>query len=137
MVAIAANAFGVIAESLCYMPGYGISEAATTLAGQSLGAGRPQLMKRFGNITVVSAMAIMGAMGLVMYVLAPEIIGVMSPVEEIRGLGAGRTHVLRGYRVIRIFRGYGAYGDSERHEPCEHLGREAYLSGMACADDGA
>ena len=88
VVAIAANAFGVIAESLCYMPGYGISEAATTLAGQSLGAGRPQLMKRFGNITVVSAMAIMGAMGLVMYVLAPEIIGVMSPVEEIRRLGA-------------------------------------------------
>ena len=36
IVAIAANSFAIIAESLCYMPGYGISEAATTLVGQSL-----------------------------------------------------------------------------------------------------
>ena len=88
VVAIAANAFAVIAESLCYMPGYGISEAATTLAGQSLGAGRMNLLKRFGNITVVSAMVIMGLLGVVMYLFAPEIIGVMSPVEDIRRLGA-------------------------------------------------
>ena len=33
IVAIAANSFAIIAESLCYMPGYGISEAATTLVG--------------------------------------------------------------------------------------------------------
>ena len=41
MFAIAANAFGVTAESLCYMPGYGIGDAATTLVGQSVGAKRP------------------------------------------------------------------------------------------------
>ena len=29
-VAIAAHSFAITAESLCYMPGYGISEAATT-----------------------------------------------------------------------------------------------------------
>ena len=38
--AIAANSFAVTAESLCYMPGYGIAEAATTLVGQSVGAKR-------------------------------------------------------------------------------------------------
>ena len=37
-VAIAANAFAVTAESLCYMPGFGIGDAATTLVGQSYGA---------------------------------------------------------------------------------------------------
>ena len=36
IIAIAANSFAITAESLCYMPGYGISEAATTLVGQSL-----------------------------------------------------------------------------------------------------
>lgn len=51
IVAIAANSFAIIAESLCYMPGYGISEAATTLVGQSLGANRIRLLKRFANIT--------------------------------------------------------------------------------------
>ncbi len=88
VIAIAANALAIIAESLCYMPGYGISEAATTLAGQSAGAGRHDLTRRFGAITVSSAMAVMGLLGVVMYIFAPQIIGVMSPVEEIRILGA-------------------------------------------------
>ena len=40
VMAIAANAFAVTAESICYMPGYGIGDAATTLVGQSYGAKR-------------------------------------------------------------------------------------------------
>lgn len=87
IVAIAANSFAIIAESLCYMPGYGISEAATTLVGQSLGANRPNLVKSFANITVLSGMAVMGAMGVLMYVAAPQLIGWMTPVSEIRNLG--------------------------------------------------
>ncbi len=69
------------------MPGYGISEAATTLVGQSLGANRIRLLRRFANITVWSGMLIMGVMGALMYAAAPQIIGVMTPVEEIRTLG--------------------------------------------------
>lgn len=88
VVAIAANSFAITAESLCYMPGYGIAEAATTLVGQSMGAGRKELMRSFANITVVSAMCIMGVMGLVMYVFAPEIMSTMTPVAPIRELGA-------------------------------------------------
>jgi len=87
IIAIAANSFAITAESLCYMPGYGISEAATTLVGQSLGANRIRLLRRFANITVWSGMLIMGVMGALMYVAAPQIIGVMTPVEEIRMLG--------------------------------------------------
>ena len=92
IVAIAANSFAIIAESLCYMPGYGISEAATTLVGQSLGANRIRLLKRFANITIWSGMLIMGVMGILMYMFAPQIIGVMTPVEKIRTLG---TEILR------------------------------------------
>ncbi|MDE6782752.1 MAG: MATE family efflux transporter [Paramuribaculum sp.] len=87
IVAIASNAFAVIAESICYMPGYGLGEAATTLAGQCYGARRYSLVSRFGNITVGAGMAIMGAMGIVMYLLAPQIMAIMSPVEDIRTLG--------------------------------------------------
>ncbi len=85
--AIAANSFAITAESLCYMPGYGIAEAATTLVGQSLGAGRLRLTRRFAHITVLMGMAVMGIMGVVMYIFAPQIIGAMTPVEEIRRLG--------------------------------------------------
>lgn len=85
--AIAANSFAIMAESLCYMPGYGIADAATTLVGQSIGAGRLKLTRSFTRITVLMGMIIMGMMGVLMYVFAPEIIGLMTPVEEIRILG--------------------------------------------------
>lgn len=85
--AIAANSFAITAESLCYMPGYGISDAATTLVGQSVGAKRRRLTRSFAFITVFMGMTIMGLMGLLMYIFAPQIIGLMTPVEEIRSLG--------------------------------------------------
>ena len=85
--AITANSFAITAESLCYMPGYGISDAATTLVGQSVGAKRRRLTRSFAFITVFMGMIIMGLMGLLMYIFAPQIIGLMTPVEEIRSLG--------------------------------------------------
>lgn len=85
--AIAANSFAITAESLCYMPGYGIADAATTLVGQSLGANRKRLTRSFARITVGMGMAVMGLMGTIMYLTAPQIIGLMTPVEEIRSLG--------------------------------------------------
>lgn len=88
VMAIAANAFAVTAESLCYMPGYGIADAATTLVGQSYGAKRKDLAKRFGYITVALGMLTMSIMGVVMYIFAPEVMALMSPVADIIDLGA-------------------------------------------------
>jgi len=85
--AIAANSFAITAESLCYMPGYGIADAATTLVGQSIGAGRRRLTRSFARITVCTGMAVMGLTGVLMYLFAPQIIGLMTPVGEIRQLG--------------------------------------------------
>ena len=90
--AIAANSFAITAESLCYMPGYGIADAATTLVGQSYGAGRRDLTRRFAYITVYMGMLVMGIMGVIMYVGAPFIIGTMTPDAEVLALG---TEALR------------------------------------------
>ena len=87
-IAIAANTLGITAESLCYMPGYGIGEAATTLVGQSIGAGRTDLCRSFARMTLFSGMAVMAVMGLMMFVFAPEMMGLMTPVNEIVDLGA-------------------------------------------------
>lgn len=87
-VAIAANSFSVTAESLCYMPGYGIGSAATTLIGQSIGAGRKDLTKRFGWLTTGLGMLIMTGSGILLYIFAPFMIGLLSPDPEIRELGA-------------------------------------------------
>ena len=86
-VAIAANAFAITAESLCYMPGYGIGEAATTLIGQSVGARRPGMARRFAYITVYSGMAVMSLMGLVMYVGAPQMMEFFTPDVRVHDLG--------------------------------------------------
>lgn len=86
-IAIAAHSFAITAESLCYMPGYGIGDAATTLVGQTHGANRMDLCKNFAYMTVGLGMAVMALMGVVMYVFAPEMIGLLSPVESIRELG--------------------------------------------------
>ena len=87
-IAIAANSFAITAESLCYMPGYGIGDAATTLVGQTHGANRLDLCKNFAYMTVGIGMLVMTFMGVVMYIFAPEMIGILSPVEDIRRLGA-------------------------------------------------
>lgn len=87
VMSIAANSFAVTAESLCYMPGYGIGDAATTLIGQSIGARRLDLTRRFGFITVGLGMLIMSVMGVVMYCCAPLMMSILTPVEEIVELG--------------------------------------------------
>lgn len=87
-IAIAANTLGITAESLCYMPGYGIGEAATTLIGQSMGAGRGDLCRSFARMTLFSGMTVMAAMGAVMFAFAPEMMALMTPVQEIIDLGS-------------------------------------------------
>lgn len=87
-VAIAAHSFAITAESLCYMPGYGIGDAATTLVGQTFGAGRSALCRSFARLTVGLGMSVMAAMGAIMYVFAPEMIALLSPVADIQALGA-------------------------------------------------
>jgi putative MATE family efflux protein len=91
-VAIAANSFSVTAESLCYMPGYGIGTASTTLIGQSVGADRGDLARKLGWFTTFFAMGVMAVSGGIMYVIAPWMIGILSPDEGVRALG---TQVLR------------------------------------------
>lgn len=87
-IAIAANSFAVTAESFCYMPGYGVQAAATTLVGQCVGAGQKQLSRRMAWITMGLGVSVMTLGGVLMYIAAPAMIGVLTPNEEIRNLGA-------------------------------------------------
>ena len=87
-IAIAANSFAITVESLCYMPGYGIAEAATTLVGQGIGAGQRLLTRSFARMSVGLGILTMTLMGILMWVFAPELMGMMSPVEDIVSQGA-------------------------------------------------
>ena len=87
-VAIAAHSLGITVESLCYMPGYGIAEAATTLVGQSFGAGKRLLTKQFARMSAGLGVAVMTLMGVLMWIFAPELMSLMTPVDEIIAIGA-------------------------------------------------
>lgn len=92
IMAIAANTFAITVESICYMPGYGIAEAATTLVGQGIGAGQKLLTRSLARFSVGIGMVVMAVMGILMWVFAPEMMSLLTPVEDIRMLG---SHSLR------------------------------------------
>ena len=92
-IAIAAHSLAITVESLCYMPGYGIAEAATTLVGQGIGAGQKLLTRSFARMSVGLGIAVMTVMGVLMWIFAPELMSLMSPVEEV---------IVQGTQVLRI-----------------------------------
>ncbi len=87
-VALAANSFAITAESLCYMPGYGIGAAATTLVGQAIGAGRRTLSRRFAWICTGMGAMTMTVSGALLFIFAPEVMALLTTDAEVVALGA-------------------------------------------------
>ena len=87
-ISVAANSLAVTAESLCYMPGYGIAAAATTLVGQSLGAGKRDLARRYARLSVLLAAMVMTGLAVLMFLLAPDVFMLLTPDPAVQSLGA-------------------------------------------------
>ena len=91
-VAVAANSLAVTAESLCYMPGYGIGSASTAIIGQTLGAERLDLTHSFSRLTVLLGMVLMGCTGMIMFGIAPIVFQFLTTDGTVASLG---TQMLR------------------------------------------
>ena len=87
-IAIAANSFAIIAEGFCYLPGFGVQDAATSLVGQSLGAGRKELARRISWISIACGAGMMTLLAVLMYAFAPQIMALLSQDPEVIALGA-------------------------------------------------
>ena len=87
-IAIAAHSFAVTAEGLCYMPGFGIGTAATTLVGRSVGAGEKKLAKCYGNICIAMGAAFMAMTACLMIIFCPFVFRMLTPDENVRILAA-------------------------------------------------
>lgn len=85
-VSIASHSFAITAESLCYMPGYGIASAATTLVGQQIGAKNLKNAKKYANISIILGTILMTLMAILMFFLCPLIFKILTPVVEVRTL---------------------------------------------------
>lgn len=87
-VSVAANSFAITAESICYMPGFGLQSAASTLVGQSIGAGKTDLAKSFAWISTLLGMFIMTMLGILMYFLCPYVFRFLTPDPAVQELAA-------------------------------------------------
>lgn len=71
---VAANAVYSTAESLSFMPAFAFATAATTLVGQSLGARKPDLAKRYAWHTVFISVFVMLLAGAGLYIFANPLV---------------------------------------------------------------
>ncbi len=92
-VSLAAHHLANTAESITYLPPSGFSTAATTLVAQSLGSKDKELAKRYGKLCTIYGTALMTVMGVLLYVLAPQLMRVFTRDAAVIELGA---------RVLRI-----------------------------------
>lgn len=87
-VALSANQLANTGESLCYMPVFGFSVAATTLVAQSLGAGEQSLAFRYSQWCLRLSVLVMLVTSTVMFIFAPQIMYLFIKDEEVIRLGA-------------------------------------------------
>ncbi len=93
-LAFAAHQISISAESLSYMPGFGIAVAATTMVGQNLGANQPEKAEESSYEAWKIGSLIMGFMAL-LFLLIPELLmKLYTDNPEIIRLGARNLRII-------------------------------------------
>lgn len=87
-VALSANQLANTGESLCYMPVFGFSVAATTLVAQSLGAGDRDLAFRYSQWCLRLSVAVMVLTSTILFLFAPQIMSLFIRDPEVIRLGS-------------------------------------------------
>ena len=87
-VSVAANYVAVQTEGICYLPAYGISSAATAMVGQSIGAGRKDMAKRFASISIILAVTLVLITSILLFAFAPALVGLLTKEPDVIALGA-------------------------------------------------
>lgn len=85
---LAAHHLAITVESLGYMPGFGIQAAATTLVGQSLGAGDAARAERYGHICNRLGLLCMCVASVLMIVLAHPLMALFTSDAKVQQIGA-------------------------------------------------
>jgi len=80
---LAAHQVALRVESFSFMPGWGLSVAAATLAGQSLGAGDPERAEASVRRTLALALGMAGAIGLLFALFGRSIVAIFGSTPEV------------------------------------------------------
>lgn len=93
---LAAHRIAFNALSISFLPGFGFAIAATALVGQSLGARRLDEGETAARIATLWAVIWMGSMGLVIFILAPQLIQLYTSDPAVIDIGTA------GMRVVAL-----------------------------------
>jgi Na+-driven multidrug efflux pump len=86
------------------LPSWGMSNAAATMVGQSLGAGKPDRAERSVWIAGFYSMCFLGVIGLIFTIFAPQIVRAFTAEPEVIGYG---VDCLRTISYGFLFYAYG------------------------------
>ena len=102
--AVAGNTIGIRIILFALLPSFGVSNAAATLVGQNLGAGKPERAEaaawRAGQYNTIC----LSVVGLIFLLFAPALIGIFTDDAEVAGYG---VRCLRIVAAGFLFYGYG------------------------------
>ena len=84
----AAHSIAVTAETIFYVPGYGLRSAASTLIGNARGEGSMKKLKTVGILSVLLTVTIMCVSGIVLFLGAHLLMSLFTPSQPVVELGA-------------------------------------------------
>lgn len=98
--ALAANQIAIQILALSFMPAQGIAQAATTLMGQYIGAGRPDLAKHCAYTTLKMGLYYAGAIALLCLTLPEFLVGVFNDDPVVVALGRKLLYLCAFFQVF-------------------------------------
>ncbi|MBQ3078525.1 MAG: MATE family efflux transporter [Clostridia bacterium] len=101
-VAVASNTVYSTAESLSFMPAFAFATSATTLVGQSLGAKKPELAKRYVRYTVLIGVLVMLAAGAGLYIFANPMVRIISKDADVIPLAMRCLRIVAFVQPIQV-----------------------------------
>jgi MATE family, multidrug efflux pump len=113
--AVAGNTIGIRIIIFACLPAWGVSNAAATLVGQNLGAGKPERAEAAAMKAAWYNTACLGAVGVVFLLFAPQIVSLFSSDPEVAAYGVNCLRIVAAgfpfygfaYVMIAAFNGSG------------------------------
>lgn len=84
----AAHSIAVTAETIFYIPGYGLRTATSTLIGISLGEGDKHKFETVTRLSIAITMAMMIINGIILYVVAYPLMSLLTSSKAVAAIGA-------------------------------------------------
>lgn len=85
----AAHSIAVTAETLFYIPGYGLRTATSTLVGISLGENNKRKLRTVSKLSILLTVGMMCISGVILYLVSYPLMRLFTPVPVVAKLGAG------------------------------------------------